>query len=252
MSKLDEIAVRLDNAAINATAVQQLSDAISLEDAYEIQRRSIGLRLQRGERKLGFKMGLTSRAKMLQVGVSEMNWGRLTRAMMVDEGGILVMSRYIHPRAEPEVAFMIGRRLEGNVSMMEASSAIDGIAGAIEILDSRYKDFKFSITDVIADNSSSSAVVLGPWRTPDTDISNLGIVLSVNGIAREIGSSAAILGHPLRALVAGARLLSLRGECLEPGDILLAGAATAAVPINSGDHVLVETETLGRCDFNVQ
>ena len=225
MSKLDEIAARLDNAAINASPVPQLSDPISLEDAYEIQRRSIGLRLQRGEGKLGFKMGLTSRAKMLQVGVTEMNWGRLTRAMMVDEGGILIRSKYIHPRAEPEIAFVISRRLEGRVSLTEAHNGIDGMAPAIEILDSRYKDFKFSITDVIADNSSSSAVVLGQWRRPDTDISNLGIVLSVDGTPREVGSSAAVLGNPLRAIVAAARLLSLRGECLQPGDIQIGRAS---------------------------
>ncbi len=189
---------------------------------------------------------------MVQVGVSEMNWGRLTKAMLVEDGGALIRSKYVHPRAEPEIAFLLKRPLQGTVSVLEANTAIDGIAAAIEVIDSRYRDFKFSLTDVVADNSSSSAVTFGPWHRPDVDISNLGMILSVDGKPCEIGSSAAILGHPLRALVAAARLLALRGERLEAGDILLAGAATAAQPLSAASHIRVETETLGGCAFSVQ
>ena len=147
---LATIAQRLDEAARNASAVEQLPEAIDMTEAYEAQRLSIGLRHERGEKRVGIKMGLTSKAKMVQVGVNEMIWGRLTDGMLIDDGGTMEMSRFIHPRAEPEIAFLIGKPLSGRVTSLEAFSAIDGIAGAIEIIDSRFRNFKFRVTDVIA------------------------------------------------------------------------------------------------------
>jgi 2-oxo-3-hexenedioate decarboxylase len=196
-------------------------------------------------------MGLTSRAKMQQVGVSEVIWGRLTDAMRLEEGGVLSRGRYVHPRVEPEIAYIIGKPLAGEASAAEALAAVEAVAPAMEIIDSRYQNFKFSLPDVIADNSSSSGFYVGAWARPDTDVANLGIIVEVNGRAVQIGSSAAILGNPIRSLVSAARLVGRAGECLLPGDIVLAGGATAAHALTPGEHVRTVFQRLGAVSFSV-
>ncbi len=248
------MAERLDEAARRARATPQISRevAFGLDDAYAIQRASIARRIGRGERRLGMKMGFTSRAKMVQMGLSEMIWGRLTDAMLFEDGGAVDFARFVHPRAEPEVAFLMRKPLFGQVTPLSALDAVEAVAPAVEIIDSRYEEFKFSLPDVIADNASSSGFVVGLWNGRETAIDNLGMILSVNGRPREFGSSAAILGHPLRSLVAAARLVAEAGEVLEAGSIVLAGAATAAVALAPGQHVGLEVQTLGRVQFSVQ
>ncbi len=247
--------MRLDDAAVNALPVGQITlsqPQFSVGEAYEVQRLLVARRLQRGDRRAGYKMGLTSRAKMQQVGVSEVIWGRLTDGMRLEEGASLSRGRYVHPRAEPEIAFIMRKRLAGDVTAAEALAAVEAIAPGIEIIDSRYENFKFALPDVVADNASSSGFYLGAWARPDTDIGNLGIVLEANGRPVEIGSSAAILGHPLRALVAAARLVGQAGEVLEPGDIVLAGAATAAHAVTPGEYIEARFQSLGRVAFSVE
>ena len=126
-----------------------------------------------------------------------------------------------------------------------------GVAPALEIIDSRYKNFRFSLTDVIADNSSSSAFVIGPWADPTINVANLGMILSVDGMSRQVGSSAAILGNPIRSLVAAARIAAEAGEPLQAGDIVMAGGATAAEALASGQHIRLEVQLLGSVDFKV-
>ena len=249
--ELAALAERLDGAAHLASATPQLESAITLADAYTIQRLNIERRLARGERRIGIKMGFTSRAKMLQMGVSDLIWGRLTSGMLVDDGGSIRLRDYVHPRVEPEVAFLVGEPLSGRVTAPQALAAIEAVAPALEIIDSRYQDFRFSLTDVIADNSSSSGFVVGPWRSAATDLDNLGLVMAFDGRPQAFGSTAAILGHPLRSLVAAARVVAEAGETLQPGDIVLAGGATAASALRPGIHVSLEVESLGRCGFHV-
>ncbi|MEG8220509.1 4-oxalocrotonate decarboxylase [Sphingobium sp. LB126] len=251
MLDLNAIAQRLDEAAMSATAISQLDTPLTLEDAYQVQAASIALRYGRGERRVGIKMGFTSRAKMAQMGIDEMIWGRLTDAMLIDDGGTIDISRYVHPRVEPEIAFILSAPLAGRVSPAAALAAVGGVAPALEIIDSRYKNFKFSLTDVIADNSSSSSFVVGPWSSPTSDISNLGFVLEIDGVAKQIGSSAAILGHPIRSLVAAARLAFESGEPLQAGDIVMAGGATAAEALAAGQHVRLRVQRLGRAEFHM-
>jgi 2-oxo-3-hexenedioate decarboxylase len=224
---------------------------ISLEEAYEVQKLMIAERLKRGEKRIGMKMGFTSRAKMVQMGLSDLIWGRLTSRMIVEEGGSLKLSGYVHPRVEPEIAFLLKKPLAGVVTPVQALAAVEAVAVAMEIIDSRYPNFKFSLTDVVADNASSSGVVIGPWHAPDIDFSNLGLVLSFNGNAKQIGSSAGILGHPLRSLVAAARMTAQGGEQLNAGDIVMAGGITAAEALSAGQYVETEMQHLGRVAFNV-
>ena len=251
MLEVMDIAARLDDAARFGKATPQLDDPLTLADAYRVQAASLGRRYQRGENRVGIKMGFTSRAKMAQMGIDEMIWGRLTDAMLVEDGGTIDFSAYVHPRVEPEIAFLLKAPLAGRVTPAAALAAVGGIAPALEIIDSRYQDFKFSLTDVIADNSSSSSFVVGAWSDPAQDISNLGMILEIDGEARQIGSSAAILGNPIRSLVAAARLADEAHEPLKAGDVIMAGGATAAEPLAIGHHVRLVVQKLGRVEFRV-
>jgi 2-oxo-3-hexenedioate decarboxylase len=252
MTDIAALAQRLDDAARFARAIPQLAEPLSLEDAYRVQAASIARRYDRGQCRIGIKMGFTSRAKMVQMGLDEMIWGRLTDAMLVEDGGSISFSHYVHPRVEPEIAFLLRHALPGQVTAPAALAAVEAVAPALEIIDSRYLNFKFSLTDVVADNSSSSSFVVGPWASPATDISNLGMLLSIDGAPRQIGSSAAILGHPIRSLVAAARLAAAAGEPLQAGAIVMAGGATAAEPLAPGQHVRLETSRVGRAEFFVK
>ena len=136
---LASLAERLDDAAKNARAVAQLSDPLTLAEAYEIQRLSVERRLARGERRTALKMGFTSKAKMVQMGLDELIWGRLTTGMHVDDGATIDLAAYVHPRVEPEIAFLLARPLAGRVTMPEALAAVEAVAPALEIIDSRYE-----------------------------------------------------------------------------------------------------------------
>jgi len=251
MADIKGLAQRVDDAARNANEISQLSETITLEDAYAIQKESLARRYARGEKQVGIKMGFTSRDKMVQMGVHDMIWGRLTDAMIVEDGGSTSLRRYVHPRIEPEIAFLMKGKLVGTVTPLQALSAVEAIAPAIEVIDSRYKAFKFSLTDVVADNSSSSGFVVGPWHRPDIDFSNLGIVVSFNGTPVLVGSTAAILGNPLRSLVAAARFAAEAGEPLLPGWIVMAGGASHAEALSAGMWVECEVQNLGRAGFSV-
>jgi len=252
---INRIAKTLDDAQREAKPVAQLSSkksgALSLTDAYRVQAATIALRLKRGEARSGVKMGLTSRAKAAQMGVFEPVYGRLTDGMMVQDGGTIRHSDYCHPRVEPEIAYLLKSPMSGLLSPAEAMTHVEAMAPAIEIIDSRYRDFKFSLEDVVADNTSASGYVLGPWAAPDIDAANLGMVLDFNGRAVEIGSSAAILGHPARSLAEAARFAGETGDTLEAGYIVLAGAASAAVALTPDTYVKLTVEAIGSVGFGV-
>lgn len=253
MADIAELARIVDDAARNAKAIKQLSAKapLSVEDSYAVQSASIKRRVARGEKRVGIKMGFTSRAKMIQMGIDDMIWGRLTDGMMFEDGDTISMADYVHPRVEPEIAFLLKQDLGWPVTGMEAMAAVEAVAPAMEIIDSRYKAFKFDLGDVVADNASSSGFVIGPWQSVDVDISNLGMLMEFNGRARQIGSSAAILGQPFRSLVAGARLSAQAGEPLQAGWIVMAGGATAAEALSVGDYVRNTVQRLGSVSFSI-
>ena len=253
MTDIVRFAEIVDEAARTASEIPQLTESglLSAADAYAVQAASIARRLGRGESLVGVKMGLTSRAKMRQVGVDEVIWGRLTDAMRLEEGGALSLRGYVHPRIEPELAFLLKAPLTGNVTVVEAMAAVAAIAPAMEVIDSRYRNFKFALPDVIADNSSSSGFVVGDWSSPDQDFSNLGLVMEVGGRPVEIGSTAAILGNPVRSLVAAARLAGSGLGRLEAGWIVLAGGATAAHSLKAGERIRLTMQNLGSVSIRV-
>lgn len=248
---IQEMAVQLDIATQCHEATPQLSaqQPFDLATAYRIQQAGIRLRQQRGERVVGLKLGFTSRAKMIQMGVDALIWGELTDAMQLSDGGRLDLAKLIHPRVEPEIAFITAIDIDRPLSLAEAGLALAGVAPALEIIDSRYRDFRFSLQDVVADNCSSARYVVGPLCAPDSLLDNLGVVLRFDGRPVQIGSSAAILGQPLRALAEISRLLHQQERVLPAGSLILAGAATAAEALRPGLHVSVEVAGLGGCAF---
>ena len=253
MADVNALARTVDDAAREAKAIPQISEKtpITLDEGYAIQAAAFSRRLARGERQIGVKMGFTSRAKMVQMGISDMIWGRLSDQMLVEDGGQIDLKNYVHPRVEPEIAFLLGAPLEGPVTATQALAAVEAVAPAMEIIDSRFRNFKFSLADVVADNCSSSGFVLGAWQSPDADLSNLGMVMEFNGRPVQIGSSAAILGHPVRSLAAAARLSTEAGERLEAGWIVMAGGATAAEALSPGVYVRHLVQDLGFAAFSV-
>lgn len=233
----------LDNAQRAAVAVAQLPDSLDLEVAYAVQRDLIDCRVQRGERVVGAKLGFTSAAKMAQMGVHEIIAGTLTDAMRLADGASISLGALIHPRIEPEVAFRVCAPLPTDDPSTDALRCVDAVAPALEIIDSRYRDFRFRLSDVVADNASSAAFVIGEWQ-PISDVRDRKVVLQIDGTVVKSGSTADILGHPVNALRAYAELARSRGWSLRPGDLLLAGAATAAVPFSTA-LVSAEVDGLG-------
>lgn len=244
---LKNIATVLDQAAKTAKATQQVSQRqpISLDDAYAIQALSIQHRLDRGEKLTGYKLGFTSRAKMEQMGVHDIIWGRLTDQMQLLNDTPLIRKNYIHPRVEPEIAFLVKQRIDRTLSLDEVTDFIDGVAAALEVIDSRYENFKFSLEDVVADNCSSTAYTLGKWLSPSTAVNGLAISMQINGQEVQAGSSEAILGNPLESLVEMSRMAAKYGVTIEAGAVILAGAATSAVHLQTGDEVIATFEGLG-------
>ncbi len=253
-ARIQALAAQLDEAARRAQAIPQLSDsaALPLDEAYAVRDAAFARRLARGEGVAGIKMGFTSRAKMAQMGVSDLIWGRLSEAMRLTPDGELSFPHFIHPRAEPEIAFRLAKPLAGSVSREEVIAAVDGVACAIEVIDSRYRDFRFSLSDVVADNASSAAFLTGDWHPPRVlESLDFGIALYLDGQCRESGRPEAILGDPWQSLVEAARLAAAGGIRLEAGWTVLAGAATAAVALGPGMQVEVRAGPLGRAGFRV-
>lgn len=227
----------LDRAARDACPVPQFSaaDTLDLGWGYAVQSELIERRIARGDRPTGIKLGFTSQAKMAQMGVHEIILGRLTRQLMIPDGGTLDVATLIHPRVEPEIAFRVSRDLRPDEPGSTASETFDAVAPALEVIDSRYRDFRFSLADVVADNTSAAGYVIGPWtRLNGQDLSNRGVLLEIDGRVAETGSTAAILGHPHRALTQALTLARRLHIAVRAGDVLLAGAATAAVSLRDG------------------
>jgi len=241
---LFDAAARLDLAQRDAVAVEQLGGEVSVADAYRIQHEVLARRVERGERLVGTKLGFTSAAKMAQMGVSEIIAGQLTDAMQVADGAAIDLSRFIHPRIEPEVCFRIAADVDLDDPATDLSHYVAAVAPALEIIDSRYRDFVFSLSDVIADNASAAAFVVGAWHDIDALDDDREVLLVVDGVDVELGSTAAIMGDPMNALRALGEMAGKYGLRLAAGDVILAGAATAAVPFTAS-HVEARVTGLG-------
>jgi 2-keto-4-pentenoate hydratase len=213
---------------------------LGVEGAYGIQLAQVQAWKVEGRAVKGHKVGLTSRAMQVQLGVDQPDFGHLMDDMFFADTDPIKAGRFISPKVEPEFAFVLGKSLTGpGVTAAEALSAIDYVVGALEIIDSRITDWKIKLADTIADNASSGGVVLGsrPVKPADLDLRTTGVNLSRNGELIASGAGGAVLGSPLNALVWLANTLGPLGVTLEAGSIILPGSMTAAVAAVPGDTI---------------
>lgn len=257
-TQLKEVCQRLNDARVNARPVEQFSEVIkdfSRQEAYSIQEGGIKFRVDQGETLVGLKMGLTSEAKRKQMNLDSPLYGELTDKMQLENGGEFKLDGTIHPKIEPEVAFHIEKELKGNVTREEVLDACSGVYASLEILDSRYTQFKyFSMEDVISDNSSSSHFILGEKIADfkDIDLKDLKMEMRVNGEVAHAGNSSAISGDPVVSVIQLCELLAERNRSLPAGSVVLAGAATAAVALETGMNVELEVEKLGKLSIKIK
>jgi 2-oxo-3-hexenedioate decarboxylase len=221
---------------------------LDLETAYLVQDETLRRRLERGETLVGVKLGLTSRAKQLRMGIDAPLVAWLTDAMLLGAGVPVPQDKLIHPRIEPELVFVMGERLAGpGVSAASALKAVSHVFGGAEVIDSRYRDFKFTMPDVVADNASSGAFVTGPIarRPEDLDLALEAVLLEVDGQIVDSATGAAVQGHPAEALALAANVLGARGLAIEAGWIVLTGGMTDAVFAPPGSSVACHFTSLG-------
>jgi 2-oxo-3-hexenedioate decarboxylase len=220
---------------------------LSEDDAYRLQFQAIDHKVAQGDCVIGLKTGLTSRAKQETMGVHQPIFGHILASTVVPEGVPIDCAGLIHPRAEPELAFLLKSDLAGPVTAAQACNATALVFPAVEIIDSRFANFRFGLSDVIADNTSAARVIFGSISLLPTalDLRLIGMVYSKNGNVESTAAGAAILGNPWEALAWLARRASQLGRPLQAGHMVLAGALADAVFVNPGDNVRVEFAQLG-------
>lgn len=249
MSDPHKIADTLLAAERTRTPIQpftRINPFLDTAVGYAAQELLIERKCAAGEWVVGFKLGLTSKVKRVALGIHEPVYGRLTSNMLVSAGQPVVLDRLIHPRAEPEIALLIGRPIPPGASVATVMAAVDAVYPAIEVVDSRYAQ-PFRMVDSVADNAGAARAVLGsrPRRPADlVDLHVLGCVFAFRG-GFDTAAGGAVMGHPAAAVAWLAGALAHRGQRLEPGSIVLTGGLTAAVPLRPGDRIGVEFDGLG-------
>lgn len=247
----------VEEAQANAHTIPKITDdypAMTIADGYAVQAALRRRWEAQGREFYGYKAGLTSRAKMLQMNVDVPAFGMMMRDTCDPDGGVVSTTGLIHPRVEAEIAFVMKDDLAGpEVSFDQIYAATDYVQPAIEIIDSRFEQFKFDLPSVVADNCSSARVVLGgrPRRPKDLDLATLGVVLEINGESKAFAASGAVLGHPAHVIQMLVALLHSRGEVLKAGTVVLAGAVTEAFPIHPGDIVCARFQDMGTINVKV-
>ena len=259
MNKKDikKVAEHLENCQLNAQDTLKITDEfpdMTWDDAYAIQDTIKARKLKRGAKIVGYKAGLTSHAKMKQMGVENPVFGFLVDEFVVADGGDVVFDELIHPKVEPEICFVTKAELKGpGCHVGDVLAATELIMAGIEVIDSRYRDFKFDLKSVIADNCSSSRFIVGSVVKPPQglDLQTMGVVMRINNQVVGIGAGAAVVNHPANAVAMLVNHLAARGESLPAGSLVLSGGVTEAVSVKKGDAVSLDIQHLGtvRCQF---
>jgi len=233
--------------------LRETMDSSDIESAYAVQSINTEFWRKAGRRVVGQKIGLTSVAVQRQLGVNQPDFGVLFDDMLIVDGGTLSSKDVLQPKAEGEVAFVMSRDFDNpRATVVDLMSAIAYALPAIEIVDSRMKDWKITIADTVADNASSAFFVLGsqPQSLAGLDLLTCGMMLTLDGTVASVGAGAACLGHPLTAAAWLAATLSSRGQPLRAGDIVMSGALGPMVPITPGSQVRVRIGGLGSAEFH--
>ncbi|WP_409330852.1 2-oxo-hept-4-ene-1,7-dioate hydratase [Trujillonella humicola] len=259
---LDEAAVadavaRLDEAERTRVPIRQLSlqyPDMTIEDAYAVQHAWVRSKVAAGRTVVGRKIGLTSRVMQQALSISEPDYGALYDDMVFDDGGTVPHDRFIFPRVEVELAFVLGRPLKGpGVTLFDVLGAVEYVTPALEILDARVQmrdpetGHLRTIVDTIADNAADAGLVLGgrPVRPFDVDLRWVCALLYRNGQIEESGVAAAVLNHPANGVAWLTNRLGAHGVTLEAGQVILAGSFTRPVPAADGDLFTADFGPLG-------
>ncbi len=249
--EIQRLAAMLLDAEDNVQPIEQLTQSypeLTVEKAYEVQLAVIGERLKSGRKIIGKKIGLTSFGMQKLLGVDEPDYGHLLNTMIVSNGGICSRQEFLIPRVEGEIAFVLNKDLQGpGVTEIDVIGATEGILPAIEIVDSRIRDWKIKLADTVADNASSARIVLGSrmYNLMDFDLRSLGMFIEKNGELVNSGTGIEVLGNPVVSVAWLANKLSEFGICLKAGEIILSGAITAAVNAEKGDVFNLTFDRLG-------
>lgn len=255
---VDRVADTLLDAEHGRHEIGRLTTAwpgLDLAAAYAAQGVVIARKVAAGQRVVGVKLGLTSRAKQARMGIASPLTGVLTDAMVLQTGEPLSTGELIHPRIEPEIVFVMKSPLRGpGVNAASALDAVGSVHAGLEVIDSRYRDFDFALPDVVADNASSARfAVSGYGRSPlGLDLVLEACVLRVNGDVVDTATGAAVQGNPLDAVAVAANDLATRGGSIQAGDIVLTGGITDAVFAVPGDDVTVTFTSLGSLTIRVE
>lgn len=242
---------RVEGAQTSAYAIPKLTNeypGMTIADSYAVQTELRRRFIEQGHKLIGWKAGLTSKAKMVQMGVDVPSIGFLTDRMARPENSAISVADLIHPRVECEVAFVMKDELRGpNCTAEQVLAATDYVLPAVEIIDSRFSGFKFDLESVIADNSSSARFVGGGRAryVEDIDLRTLGVVIEINGEMVAMGASGAVLGHPAEAIAMVVNILAELGEVLPAGSFVMSGAITEAIAVKPGDSVVARFQELG-------
>ncbi|ABM95081.1 2-keto-4-pentenoate hydratase [Methylibium petroleiphilum] len=247
---LDDCSARLWAAEVACTPTALLSSShpeLDVSDAYAIQAATLR---RRGMPAVGFKLGYTSAAMRAQMNIDQPNFGVLTEAHRLGvDGHTIDRGRLIHPRVEPEIALRLGRELAGaGHDRASVSRHLDAVMPALEVVDTRYPDYRFTLVDNIADNSSSAGFVTGPalpWQE-GFDLGAVEVELRIDGQTVDRGRGADAMGDPLLALAWLAGFLAERGLAVPAGAVVLTGGLTRAQPAERGQFVEAGFGWLGR------
>lgn len=233
---------------------------MTIEDGYHISRAWCDKKKQEGQTAIGHKIGLTSRAMQKSSQISEPDFGTLFDEMRYEPGSVLPLERFILPRVEVELAFILKDPLEGSdVDVTDVLRATEYVVPAIEIIDARIEQFDRDsgaprkVIDTISDNAANVGVILGdnPVSPTSIDLRWSGALLYLNGVIEETGLAAGILGNPANGVAWLARRLSKFGEHLEVGEIVLAGSFTRPVAVGAGDVLHADFGPLGAISFSM-
>lgn len=248
---IERLAEHLEGAELQARDVVKITDEypqMDWDDAYAIQDEIRRRKESRGHKVAGLKAGLTSFAKMKQMGVESPVFGFVADYMARPDGGDIVAKELIHPKVEAEICVVTKAPLAGpGCNIAQVMAAVDFVVPAVEVIDSRYRDFKFDLKSVIADNTSSSRFVVGGRMRDldDLDLRTLGVVLEKNGEIVAMAAGAAVLGHPLTAAAMLANHVGARGGTIPAGTFIMTGGVTEAISVQAGDCVTARFQELG-------
>lgn len=251
------LAAELDTAETTRSQIEQFSirhPDMTIDDAYAIQKAWVGSKLARGRRAIGHKIGLTSRAMQRAGNITEPDFGVLLDDMVLPDGQDLPFERFIEPRLEVELAFILGKSVRGpRANLFDVLDAVRWVTPALEIIDARVARVDKAsgatrkVVDTISDNAANAAIILGgrPVKVDALDLRWVAALLLRNGVVEESGVAAAVLNHPANGVAWLANKLAPFGVALEPGQTILSGSFTAPVPIRAGDTFHVDYGPLG-------